>query len=265
MRVAWAFLRVGILEGLQYRVEALIWFLFDLLPPVVMLFLWLAVYAGRAEVAGYSLDQMLGYYIGILILGTLVTAHVEWSLSHDIRQGLLSAYLLRPVSPWLYWFMGSLAWKVLRGLFLLPSTALVVVALGGTLHLPALSPLQLGVLLLSIAAAYVLCYLFKAMIGLLAVWLTDISGLSGLWEVSMYVLGGAMLPLSLLPAPVQALATVLPFKYIYAYSLTLALGRQSEAEMWNGLAIQFAWLLLAAGLARLLWQRALRRYEAVGS
>ena len=87
MRLVGAYLGIGALEGLQYPIEAAIWFLFDLLPPIVMVFLWLGAYEGRAEVAGYTLDQMLGYYVGILILQTLITAHAEWDVSYKIRKG----------------------------------------------------------------------------------------------------------------------------------------------------------------------------------
>ncbi len=265
MRIALALLRIGFLDAVQYRIEAFIWFLFDLLPPIVMVYLWLAVYEERADVAGYSLDQMLGYYVGVLILTTLLTSHVEWGIAHDVRQGLLSALLLRPVSPWTHWFMDNLAWKGARGLFLTPSTLILIVALGGYLSLPRLSPLGVVLLIVSLVLAYLLCFTLKAILGMAAFWMTDVMGLIGVWEVLMLVLGGTVLPLELLPLPLQWIATVLPFKYIFAFPLTLGLGRLEPAEIWSGLVIQIAWLGIALLGARLAWRRAIRRYEAVGN
>jgi ABC-2 type transport system permease protein len=265
VRVCLAFFRIGLQEGLAYRAEAAIWFLFDLLPPLVMIMLWLAVYQGRADVAGYSLEQMLGYYVGMLILGTLLTSHLEWGISHDVRQGVLSGQLIRPVSPWLYWFVDSLAWKSVRLVFLVPSTLVILLALGGSLHLAALSPARLGLLGVSLVAAYFLCFVQKALIGLAAFWLTDVTGLSALWDILVYLLGGAMLPLELLPGPLQQAALVLPFRYLYAYPLAIALGRLEPPDLWSGLALQVGWLAACLGLTALVWRRALRRYEAVGN
>lgn len=265
MSVYRAFFRIHLMEALAYRVEALIWFLFDLLPPVVMVFLWLAVYEGQAMVAGFTLQQMLGYYIGILVLGTLLTSHIEWGISYEIRQGQLSRLLIRPASPWAYWFVDNLAWKLLRGAYLLPCMVLLVVALGDLARLPALTPLQVTTLLASIGMAFVLCFVLKGALGMLAFWINDVSGLITLWDVLLFLFGGTMLPLELLPTSLQRVAGFMPFRFIYAFPLGIALGRTDEASGLQGLAMQAAWLVAALLVARLLWRAGLRRYEAVGN
>jgi ABC-2 type transport system permease protein len=137
-------------------------------------------------------------------------------------------------------------------------------AVGSGLRLPALGLEQAARLALSLVLAYLLCFLLKALLGMTAFWVTEVGGLIGLWEICMFVLGGTLYPLELLPAPLGRLADVLPFRYLLAFPLGLALGRLDDAAAWFGLAVQLGWLLVALALARWGWTKALRRYEAVG-
>src|SRR5687768_5765560 len=93
-------IRLSIADAIQYRVESAIYFLYEMLPPIMMAFVWLAVYQEQTTVAGYAQGEMLAYTIGVMVLRGTVTLHVEWALDHEIRQGLLSVQLIRPFNYW---------------------------------------------------------------------------------------------------------------------------------------------------------------------
>src|SRR3954471_20970481 len=128
--------RLSIVDAIQYRVESFIYVLYELLPPIMMMFLWLAVYQSQSSVAGYSLSEMLGYTVGVMVLRGTVTVHVEWALDHEIRDGSLSRALTRPFNYWAFLLADSLAWRLVRQLFVLPvfllSLYLLAPSLGGT-------------------------------------------------------------------------------------------------------------------------------------
>ena len=256
--------RLSLQEAIQYRVESAIYFLYDVLPPIMMAFVWLTAYEGQAQVAGFSLSQMLVYTVGVMVLRTMLTAHIEWAIDHEVRQGILSTYLVKPFSVWGQWFVGELAWKLVRAALLTPVLIGILLWLGPELALPPLDAGRLLLLLASLALGYVVCFTLKLCLGMITFWSTDINGLMTLYEVVAAVFGGILVPLALLPEPLHGVAMALPLRAIYDVPLTIFLGRLDGPALWWSLLSQAAWCVALALLARFLWRRGLRRYEAVG-
>ena len=120
MKLYGALFRISIQDALQNRLESAIWFLYEILPPLMMASVWLAAYQDQASIAGYSLAEMLAYTVGVLVLRTVVTVHMEYAIDEQIRQGELSNMLVRPMNVWGYWFVDSLGWKTFRNLLTVP-------------------------------------------------------------------------------------------------------------------------------------------------
>ncbi len=89
-------------------------------------------------------------------------------------------------------------------------------------------------------------------------------GILALVEVTSVVFGGMLLPLDLLPPSLRAVATALPFQYIYYVPLSAMLGRLEGADLLTALANQAAWAAALGLLAYAIWRRGLQRYEAFG-
>jgi len=66
MKLYGALLRISIQDAIQNRVESAIWFLYEILPPIMMASVWLAAYQDQPSVAGYSLAEMLAYTVGVI-------------------------------------------------------------------------------------------------------------------------------------------------------------------------------------------------------
>ena len=62
----------------------------------------------------------------------------------------------------------------------------------------------------------------------------------------------------------QALATVLPFRYMLGFPVEVLLGQLDGAQLRAGFAFQTGWLAVAAALFVALWWAGTRRYTAVG-
>ena len=258
-------LSIAFQDALQYRAEGLIWFLFDVLPPLMMVFVWLAAYRETDDVAGFSLAAMLSYYLGLALLRNVITTHPEWEIAESVRSGRLSMLLLKPLNPWVYWLTGDSAWRVVRLVMVTPLLVLAVYLLGGQVEAPRLGFDSAPALAICLALSFLLCYLLKISLGFAGFWLLDIGGAAGLYEVAVYLVGGTIVPLELLPPPLRLVADLLPFKYVYYFPLALAFGRISGPDVWSGLAFQAAWTALLFLFARSLWSAGLRRYEAVGA
>jgi ABC-2 type transport system permease protein len=79
-----------------------------------------------------------------------------------------------------------------------------------------------------------------------------------------YVAGGHLFPLDILPGWLHQALLFTPFPYQLYFPVNIWLGRATGAELWQGLAIQAAWVAAAYGLARFVWSRGVRRYAAFG-
>ena len=127
-------LRVGFAEAIAYRAEMLVWVLATTMP-LVMLMLWTAV----AEVAPvlsasgrtWSSGGFVAYFLVVFIVRQLVSSWASWEINFEVRQGLLSMRLLRPIHPIISFAAQNLAYMPLRLVVSLP--IVVVLLLTGRL------------------------------------------------------------------------------------------------------------------------------------
>lgn len=251
-------------EAFAYRLEGMVWFLFDILPPFTMIFLWLAAYRGAAEVAGYTLSGIVSYYLVVMILRTVLTPYPEYEVARAVREGTISQHLVRPLSIWLYFLFGEIGWKVIRTALLVPVLAVAIYLLRDVLAGLPVGGVKIAGFLLATAISFVLTYLLKLALAWSSFWLAESNGLFELFEVVTFVFGGVMIPIEMLPEPARWVAAVLPFQYLYFFPANVLLGRISGDDLVAGLAVQIAWLVGGFVFCRWLWQRALVRYDAVG-
>jgi ABC-2 type transport system permease protein len=256
--------RLSLADAIQYRVESAIYFLYEMLPPIMMAFVWLAAYQDQATVAGFSVAEMLAYTIGAMMLRAVVTVHVEWALDHEIRQGLLSTQLIRPFNYWGFLFADSLAWKAVRLMFTVPALIGCLVWLGPVIGGLTVPPERLPAIVVSVGLAYVVCFFLKLSLGFIGFWTNDIIGVTTLYEVIANVLGGVLIPIALLPDWLQTIARLLPIQAIYSVPLGILLGKGDGATAWFGILLQLGWIAALWGLALVLWRAGLRQYESVG-
>ncbi len=67
-----------------------------------------------------------------------------------------------------------------------------------------------------------------------------------------------------MPAWLQGFVQWSPFTYELFFPIQIYLERVSGSDLLRGLGIQAGWVLIMWGIARLLWHRGVRRYQAVG-
>ena len=112
--------------------------------------------------------------------------------------------------------------------------------------------------------AWLLRFFWGYWLALLAFWSTRADALLSVQDALVFLLAGEVAPVALLPAPIQALAHLLPFWYMLGFPVEVLMGQLTAVELVRGFRLQLGWLLAALGLYQLVWRRGLRRYSAVG-
>lgn len=254
-------LRTGLAETVAYRAEFVVWMLTTTLP-LVMLGLWTSV-ASEGPFRGYSSPDFVAYYLATLIVRNLTGSWVVWQINDEIRRGILAMRLLRPVHPFVQYAAGHVAAVPLRGLIALPVTVILLAttARGSLAH----DPVQLALILPSLAAAWLLTFAFLFGLGALAFFIDKSMALMDVYFGVFAILSGYLIPLPLLPAWLANTAAWLPFRFMLSAPVEVITGRGlgagGAAEL---VALQWGYAAAVLAGALLLWRAGVRRFEAVG-
>jgi ABC-2 type transport system permease protein len=255
---------IGLQSNIVYRWNFGIRALFSLFHLAFVFILWGAAYHGQTEIAGFSLDQTLTYFVVILVMQFFIGAFNEdYQISEDIRNGLINQFLLKPINYYLYRFSIFVAARLVSGLLALLPILLILPLLKNHMVLPD-EFWRLGLGLPAMLMAGLIQFTIAYIFGLLTFWFLEIQSFIILSLAIETVLGGQMFPLDLMPAWFYRLSQWLPYYYQMYFPTAIFTGRLDQAAALNGLAIQSFWVVALLLLAQFLWTRGLRRHTAVG-
>jgi ABC-2 type transport system permease protein len=259
--------RASLADALAWRADAFLGLVMGVVRVALALLLWTAVFDGRAQVGGMSLGMMASYYlVAIFVFQFNQSGAVATSLAAEIRAGLFSKYLARPVDP-LAWFLaasaGRSAFQAAAAIVAALVSALACLALDSSILAP-LDPLGLLAAAPVILLGMLALALVNFMTGILAFAFQDIGAFQVGKDCVVEFLSGALIPLALLPARLRAILMATPFPALASLPADLMLGRGAEA--YPGALVRLAlWDLGLYLAARALYARLSPRYEEIGS
>ncbi|MGO8697951.1 MAG: ABC transporter permease [Limisphaerales bacterium] len=265
MQKYWHVLKIGFANTLVYRVNFFVRAAFSLIPLLATIYLWRAVYRGQsAAVAGYSLAGMTSYYLLVTIVDTLTAVNEDdWQIAADIKDGNISQFLLKPID-----YLGYRLCLFFSGRIIFTAVSIVPVGLFiFCLRKYLVSPpdvLTLVCALLATMLTGLLQFFMSYTMALAAFWLLEVSTLIFIVFAFEYLAGGHLFPLNILPPAVEQALNFTPFPYLLFFPVSVYLGQVKGAALWQGLGLEAGWTLFFYLLARLVWQRGIRKYSAVG-
>ncbi len=247
----------------QYRVAMIIWLIGIIIEPVVYLVVWSNVAAASGgSVGGYDDAGFAAYFIAAMIVNHLTFCWHMWEYDYIIRQGQLSARLLRPMHPIHADLAENMAYKVLTSVVVAPTTIILIF-----IFRPSWQPQtnQLLAFFPSLVMAFLIQFFMGWALAMAAFWTTRISAVNRIYFLGKLFLAGQLSPLSLLPLWLQTAASISPFRWMLSFPVELLLGRVDGTAVYTGLLAQFAWVVLGFFAVRTIWQAGVRRYSAFGS
>lgn len=248
--------------ALIYRQNVMLLLAVVLMQVFILRKVWTALYAGRYEIDGLTLHSMLVYVtVANLQNWTMQDPTVSTYMRDRVREGKVAFDLVRPVgfvTQILSHLLGSSLATTLFAVLALP-----VAALAGALSGPA-SPLALVGYLVSLLLGYIITVLLTMMLGLVAFWTVEISGLQLLYRLVNQFFAGALIPISFFPGALRFLAEVLPFQATTFAPVSIYVGLLSGRAAWQAISIQAMWVVLLSAAAWAMWRRALHRVVVQG-
>jgi viologen exporter family transport system permease protein len=228
-----AIMRVSIANNLAYVMEVF----FRALLLVVLVYilgqLWKTTFSARGVTVlkGFSISDMV-WYLVIAETIALSLPQLTRRIDQEVRSGQLAYLLGRPCNYVFYNFAQYLGERLVRLTINGAVGAILALIFVGLPHFT-----WMGVLAWPLVTFFALSIDFVAYfsIGLLAFWTEETNSFALIFNRLTLVLGGVLVPLTILPEPLHSIAQALPFSAIlYGPAQTLI-----HFEVY-----QFAWLLV---------------------
>src|SRR3990172_11952350 len=102
----WAVIKLGIKIWSTYRFEFIVGLLSVPISLIIYFFLWKSIYSytGQEIIGGFTLQEMINYYILSMIVGFFTWSEIDKWIEQDLLHGHMVAGLLKPVS-FIAWYM----------------------------------------------------------------------------------------------------------------------------------------------------------------
>jgi ABC-2 type transport system permease protein len=253
--------RTSLATMFQYRAALVIWLLGQVLDPVIYLIVWSTVsVASGGEVGGYTTGEFAAYFLVLMVVNHLTFTWIMWEYEYRVREGSLSASLLRPVHPIHADVADNLSSKTLSTPFILAAAVLLGFVFHPTFHFV---PWAVVAFVPAVALAFLLRFVVEWTLAQAAFWTTRVSSLNQLYFVALLFLSGQVAPLTLFPPALQTAAALLPFRWMISFPVELVLGNLTPEQTATGFAAQLTWIAIGLLLLRLVWRAGVRVYSAV--
>lgn len=228
--------------------------------PLVFLFVWIAA-SGTGSVGGLEKDDFIFYYLILILVNQLSYPCSHWVIGENIQAGTLSTWLMRPL-PMIYEAVAAdIALKIVCiPVVILMSAALAIFLGFGAVTASAGFLWFIPALLMSCLLRFLSSYL----ISLLALWTEKIDALLAVNDTLVFLLAGQVAPTVLLPGILGTVSSFLPFRYMLGFPVEVLSGMLPFTEVIKGMCIQAFWLVAVVILQKVVYNRGIRRYSAIG-
>ena len=256
------FARVGFVDTLAYRLRYYTGIVTYFIYVSVYYFIWKAIYAHSAHIAGFDFSQILTYVSVGWIIRSFYYNNIDQELATQVTEGALVMNLIKPVNLQLMMTAQAFGQAIFRLALLSVPTAAVLF-----LIFPVRGPAG-GLRFVAFAVSVIFSFFIVAginfAIGTVAIRLKSILGLLRAKFFLLDLFSGLLLPISFFPHGAQAALAVMPFQYISYIPVLLYIGKISGVGILKALATQLFWVLAMLGLGHVMWRWSSRKVTIQG-
>lgn len=258
------FFRANIMQIYIYRGAVWLWLLVDVFQFVMMIFLWQSVYSEQAVIGGFTLNDMLVYYLLTIFFFIFTEIEAMFIMGEEIKEGRISLYLIKPIKYRLRLYAETAGRAIGIAMLILPIITIVGIIMTVILHISWQMTLEQIVLaLLYIPLIFVLMFEYSFLFGTLVIYLNNIFGLAIFMSMFIRMVSGQLIPLILYPDVLYKIVTTLPFKYV-SYPPLILLGKIGMDQAWLGLLFLGVWGLIFVLINRIIFKFSIKKMVVFG-
>lgn len=258
LALAWTFLRIGVMNELQYRVNFFVQLLQSLVAVATALVVLALVFSQTEELRGWSRAELLVVMAVHIMMGgvirTLIQPNME-RLIDDVRHGKLDFALTKPQDAQLLVSVREIRiWQAVDVLVGAVVGGIAVAGLEGGVGVT-----QVAFFLVSVLIGVVMIYCFWFILTTGAFWIVRMEFIVELFE-GVYQAG--RWPVGIYPG---WLRTGLTFLVPLAFAITVPAQAVTDRLTTGTLLAAVGFCLLLVAITRALWRVGLRRYSGASA
>jgi len=258
IRLALTYLRIGIANELQYRVNFFIQILQSLIALAVGLIGLALVFNYTDQLNGWTQPELLAVMGIFILMGGVIRAAIQPNMQRlmdEIREGTLDFALAKPVDSQLIASVREFRfWQLVDVVLGLVIIGISVKRMGGSL-----SPLDVLAFIVALFMGAVMIYCFWLMLTTTAFWVVRVDEMVNLFE-GVYAAG--RWPVTIYP---QWLRLILTFIIPVAFAVTIPAEALTGRLTALTLLGAFALTVLLAVMARFVWRLGVKNYSGASA
>jgi ABC-2 type transport system permease protein len=262
LNVYWRLAEKSFQKHLAYRAANVAGIATNLFIGADYVLVYQALFEGRVEVAGFTVDDTVTYAVVAQALLMVMSAFGNRELSEAIVKGTIAVDLARPVDFYRYWAAIDLGRAAYYFVFRAIPTFLL-----GAMFFGVVWPPGPGVWLqffLAVALGMIVSFAFRFVTNTLAFWTSDARGVLYLTNTVILFLSGFIVPISFFPPWLASIANALPFRGLAQAPIAVYLGKLTGIELAGFFLQQCVWLVVLVAGGRFLLSRMVRRVTLAG-
>lgn len=257
------------MDSIAYKGETFTFILNWFIHMGATLVLWTAVYTSGGEVEGYSLQELIAYYVLVLFVAMITEVYVADDIPNEIKNGEISAWFIRPIGIKMLYLMDAIGNKLVMLLIQMPIflmgfiIAWLVIFEGEMLPLASVGGLLASGLIAVLA--FLLAYLMDMIISACAFWIDKTWSLVHFKNFGILLLGGVSFPLDFATGSFRTFLEILPYKFFYYVPVSYLNGRRDIAEyLLEDMLLLLVWMIIFYLSMTLIWRAGVKKYGAFG-
>lgn len=247
-------------EYFAYRLNFVMWRFRMIFSTSITMFLWIAVYANRAQFGSYSKQELLTYILLTGAIMTLSTSTRTTQLASEINDGSIMNVLLKPVSVFKLYATNDAVDKLLNGVFSVLELMLIAYLLQIPLAMPQLSWFFFYFLICGI----MLLFFVNLLLSFVAFWTTEIWAPRFIFFTVIFFVSGAFFPLDLLPTYVYRALLYTPIPYFFFLPGQLLVKGVDTGLIWTQLGMAGVWVGFLYIITRMVWKKGISEFSFWG-
>jgi len=251
-------------RALTYRFTVLAYRIGEIGETLALILMWSAIYGGQKVIGGLTLQEMITYILVGNFFNAIIRNFLSSVVSHDIKDGRLSMFLIRPMSYFNYILSREIGRISLSTLMSVLSSMLIIIFFINT-FIWNFDVAYFLIIVAMVILAFVVELFLSYLIGLISFWTDEVDGIYATIDRIKKFFSGGYFPISLLPLMFVQVSFALPFAYSFFVPAQLYLKKLDLSVGLKGLLIQIVWILILYGIIKIVWGRGLKRYEGVGT
>jgi len=245
-----------------YRFNTFVWAISVPLVFLINYFLWVSIFAasGQTVIKGFTLNDMLVYYLLSFITTILVSSHIDRVIPKLVKKGTLIKHLTKPINFITYSIIEDF-WGNVFNIVILPPLLIEAYFLISSF---SITSTNFVLYLISLISAFLISVFYVFSFSMASFWVKEYAGIRVIRKGVANFLSGSILPLTFFPVAMQKAFFYLPFQYMLYVPIQVGLGKYTFNETLYMIGLQLMWVLIFAIVALFAWKKAQTKFMGVG-